>query len=253
MEAGDAQSSGSFVVTCQRCARPISVRQAWIGRDLKCPHCALAFHVPEDASPESPARATPAAPATRARFHFACPRCDSPLEAHSGMCRQVASCPTCGARLHVPYLDPRTNQPGPVTLLETEEQDPTPLHAYAASGAQAPRLERQPDGSMLINCPRCGTRCAVEADNCSSCGAPFTIAGAPAYTDNADTPRATAALVCGIISAPLCKLILPALLAIAFGIMSLNLGSSRPASRIGVIGLILGLASLTAGVTLWIL
>jgi len=243
--------SASFLTVCTRCDRPLTVRREWAGREVQCPHCASVLRVPPAPADE---RAVPAqAPGLRARFrfNFGCPRCRTLLEAHTGMCGQTASCPTCAARLVVPDVDPRTGLPREVALLDTNDQNPTPLHAYAASGDQAPQIHRLPDGQLVIECPRCQTRCPVDADSCPACAAPFTIDAAPTASSHATESWAATALVLGIVSLPLFFLLVPGGLAVLFGVLSLRSSGLHSPSRFALAGLILGIISLLAGALMW--
>lgn len=253
MVAANEESAGAFVMACLHCGRRLTAQRAWAGREVRCPHCARVFRIPPAPGTDRPVRAPFPSLEPRVRFHFGCPRCQSLLEAHAGMCGEPACCPTCGARVVVPALNPRTHMPDRAALLDSDDQYPTPMHAYAADGHRAPRLERLSDGTMIIRCPRCGARCAVDADACAACGAPFTIEGAPTATGSSDDSRAVAALVLGFISLPLCKLLVPAAVAVVLGVMSLHVGSDRKASGVGIVGLILGIVALAAGVALWLL
>ena len=177
----------------------------------------------------------------------AVPRCKTLLEAHTGVSGQPGTCPTCAAHLLVPYVNPTTGKLQPAKLLDDDVQDPTPLHAYAASGTQAPKIHRLEDGTLIIECPRCETYCGVDADRCTSCGTPFTIDAAPTTMSGAAESRASAALALGVLSIPLFFLFLPAILAVILGMLSLRTGPGHSPSRAGIAGLILGALSLAGG------
>jgi hypothetical protein len=240
----DATADNRFLMECVRCHRPVTVRREWIGQEVHCPHCDSVLRVPPPDERGMLVKALAPQLGSRRFFNFGCPRCESLLEAHTGLCAQPGRCPTCGCRFVVPGLDYR-GMPLPSQVLEGESQDPTPLHAYAASGHQAPRIVSAPDGSQAIQCPRCDTLCSIDADNCPSCGVPFSMDGTPTISGAQRDTNATAALVAGIIALPAFILILPAVLAIVFGLLSLRAGLRSGRIKLkALIGIGLGLASL---------
>lgn len=172
------------------------------------------------------------------------------LEAHTGMCGRSGHCPTCDALFVIPSVHPVTGMPlgaadpgGPV-------ENPTPVHAYAASGDQAPNIVRDESGEAMIECPKCHAHSPVDANRCEGCNAPFTLEGAAAASRWGDA-RSNAAFVLGIIALPVCMLFLPGLLAIALGWSSIAdyPRGSRPVA--GSIGLGLGALSMVLGVIFW--
>lgn len=248
------QADERFTILCRRCDRPLLARRAWAGREVECPHCASVLRVP--AAPAAPAVLRAAGPSARLRrrFNFPCARCGCLLEADTGRCGQPAQCPTCAARFTVPYLDPRTGIPDRPLLLQQTAPEPLPLHAYAASGAQAPRIIRRDDGTQVIQCPRCHAQCPIEAASCPDCGTPFTLEAAPTVRSLRRDSQATASCTLGIVSLPTFFLFLPALLAIAFGLLSLRCGlGGGHTPRRAVVGIGLGLLSLALGALLWVL
>jgi DNA-directed RNA polymerase subunit RPC12/RpoP len=246
MKTTGQRENRPFTIICASCERPLTAQPEWIGRDVECPHCGGKMRVPVPAPDGRPTRAGKASLAPRLEFNFGCPCCDTLLEGHTGLSGQPARCPTCGARLLVPEIDPRSEQPRECVVLEGECGVRAPAHAYAADGAGAPRLVRQPDGTCVIECRRCGSCCEVEADSCPSCGTPFTIDAATTVGSLRVGSRATASLVLGIVSLPLCLLLLPAVLAILLGLFSLRLGAGhRPPGR-AIAGILLGILSLAA-------
>ncbi|MBU0639695.1 MAG: hypothetical protein KKB50_12585 [Planctomycetes bacterium] len=224
---------------------------AWVGRAVECPHCASALRVPPPPDDDQqPVRAMPAVLGAQQRFNFPCRQCDSLLEGHTGMCGQAARCPTCGAGLMVPYLDARGMPLGASARDGAQPpQDPVPVHAYGASGGAAPRIVRRPDGSQVIECPSCSAHCAVDADNCRACGAPFTMEGAPTMSGLSYDARALAALFLGIVALPTFFVFLPGALAVVLGLASLQhalRGNRRP--TVAIVAIVLGIISLTGGV-----
>lgn len=184
---------------CRDCVRGVLARRAWIGREVKCPHCGGIMRVPEPAQDGRTPRGL--APIVGGQhFNFACGRCESLLEANTGLCGRAGRCPTCGARFIVPHLDSRTGLPEGPAVVEEDGEPPMPVHAYGASGASAPQIVRRPDGTSAIECPRCGRQNPVDADACGDCSTPFTMAATPtAYSHEAGT-RALGALVLGLVS-----------------------------------------------------
>ena len=72
----------------------------------------------------------------RLEFNFACPRCESLLESHTGLTGQPGRCPACGAKILVPEVNRRTGRTQRSQLLDDGGEAPAPIHAYAASGLQ---------------------------------------------------------------------------------------------------------------------
>jgi hypothetical protein len=134
------------------------------------------------------------------------------------MSAQEAQCPTCGKMITIPILDRYGRQIDPTTK-QIIKQDPHPVHAYAAAGERAPRIERLKDGSQVIRCPRCATCSPIVSNNCRSCGMPFTMEGTTIEGSGTSNGFCVASLVLGIIGIPgSCTLILP-VLALVFGII----------------------------------
>ncbi len=119
------------------------------------------------------------------------------------------------------------------------------MHAYAASGQQAPRIRHGPDGTPCIECPRCGGRSSITSNNCPSCGVPFTMEGVPTSAGRRGSGLATTALVLGIVSLCLFQLVVVGPLAILFALASwMRSGNTRP-SGMAIAGAVLGIISLT--------
>lgn len=203
-----------YPVICPHCGRQVMVRAEWLDRDVQCPLCSHFLCVPQPSSDGYPPRAEPATgggslppgPNVRVRggvrFNFGCPRCQALLEARSDAAGQSARCPTCNAEFPIPELDPYTGKPMRLQLVDGERQDPTPMHAYAASGHQAPRIVRADDGTPLIECRRCKQRTEISRNNCTHCGAPFSTEGVSLETGKPGERLATVALILGICSVP---------------------------------------------------
>jgi DNA-directed RNA polymerase subunit RPC12/RpoP len=240
-----------FTMLCLRCDRPVLVWDKWIGREVRCPHCSSTLQVPIPPPDDSPVRANPPSMAPRRAFNFACPRCGALLESHTGMCGQNARCPTCAAQLVVPFVNPRSGMPDRAQLLETEVTDPTPLHAYAASGHQAPRIIHHGDDEPVIECPRCNAHSPMDADSCNACGAPFTLEGAQTMQKLRFTRESIAALVLGLIALPLAPIFIPGMIAVALAWRSIRDSAGMRAPPLAIAGLILGTISLAGGVVWW--
>src|SRR5215208_5563161 len=160
---------------------------------------------------------TPNRPAGK-RYGFNCGYCSSRLEATESMAAQEGQCPTCGNNITIPILDRYGRLIDPKTR-QIIKQDPHPVHAYAAAGERAPTILRAKDGKQTIKCPRCQGLSPISANNCRSCGMPFTMEGTHVESGGASNGYCVASLVLGIIGIPtMCSVILP-LLAILFGII----------------------------------
>lgn len=244
---------GSFVMLCRRCDRPVSARQEWVGREVHCPHCRCVIRVPATAPPpgvtvhsEGPDLRT------KAEFNFPCARCGCLLEAHTGMCGQAASCPTCAARFVVPFLEIGSRMPERARLLEGEPIDPQPMHAYAASGDQAPQIFRGARDELLIECPRCRQYNPIDENRCLNCATPFTMDAAPTTAKSRRDARATIAVLCGVLGLFAPMTLLPSALALLFGVLATFAPSGYASiSRGGVLGIVFGLVGLTGGVLFW--
>ncbi len=142
-------------------------------------------------------------PAADNRFNFVCGACGSVLEAAIKQSGSPGRCPSCGALFDIPRVDRRTGMVRKITVGAAPLSDPTPVHAYAAAGVQAPDIVRQPDGSLQIVCRRCGQAGNIQEDYCRTCGFPFTLEGANRAASDATHPLAALALGLGILAIPL--------------------------------------------------
>lgn len=243
MPAADDNSAAGRTAHCPHCAQEMRVRPEWFGQQVQCPHCGAPVPVPAD-GPAASAAAT--SPAAGPRFTFPCPRCKSLLESSAEMEGQPARCPTCNAPFEVPSCDPQTGRPLEARLLDADRQDPTPMHAYAASGHQAPRISHRADGTSCIECPRCGAQAEVTADNCPACGVPFTLDGVSTPSGKPGRGAALTSLVLGLVAIPGIACMLgpvcgPA--AVVFGLASwFRRGTTAPPGQ-ALAGIILGLAA----------
>ncbi len=244
---------GEFRVVCPHCDGEMRARAGWLGRDLSCPHCAAAVHVPRLAAAGDVIRGLKATRGATVRFNFACPRCRSLLASHSGMAGHTARCPTCDAQFAVPALHPRTGRPERAVLSEDDRQDPTPMHAYAASGHRAPRVVRRPDGEPMIECPRCHAHAPITADYCEACGVPYTAAGLPGLsTERAGHELGVAALIVGLIGVPASFLVLPGPVAILLAALSWGQRGTPTPGWQATAGMALGLVGTALAVVIYL-
>jgi DNA-directed RNA polymerase subunit RPC12/RpoP len=228
-------------------------RFVWVGREVQCPHCRATLRIPAPSPDGQPALAAAPALAPKRVFNFACPRCDCLLESHTGMSGSEGRCPTCGSRFLIPYIQRGSGMPTRVEVLEGDVQDPTPVHAYAASGDQAPQIVRDDAGTPHIRCPRCHAESAIEADACVGCGAPFSIEGASTLQTMRWNRPAITAMVAGVIALPLAMLFLPGVLAIALGMRAISLYPGMKPSFPAVVAIVFGIMSIPLGFLLWAL
>jgi hypothetical protein len=118
------------------------------------------------------------------------------------------------------------------------------MHAYAASGHQAPLIRRREDGTPEIECPRCHRRQAVENNNCAGCGVPFSIEGVGIEGGKPGHAFGIWSLVCGCAALPLFMLLAPGALAVLFGFASwFRSARAYPAGQ-ALVGLGLGIISI---------
>ena len=238
------------VFPCHVCRTSLQVEDSEVGQLVRCPNCMTALRVPVQQRQASsvpvgagvgagagsrPDYGPPPPPPPRAslppnlggrvgpgkRYGFNCPYCSSRLEATESMAAQEGQCPTCGNTIVIPILDRYGRLIDPITR-QIIKQDPHPVHAYAAAGDRAPRILRQTDGGQSIQCPRCSSVSPITANNCKSCGMPFTREGTTLEAAGGNNPWCVASLVLGIISLPTCFLAVPAALGIIFGAIGYN-------------------------------
>jgi len=176
------------------------------------------------------------------RYGFNCGYCSSRLEATEAMAAQEGQCPTCGNNITIPILDRYGRLIDPKTR-QIIKQDPHPVHAYAAAGDRAPKILRAGSGGQNIQCPRCSSISPITANNCKSCGMPFTMEGTTLEAAGASNGFCVAALVLGIIGIPaFCTVITP-VLAIIFGIIGYNQtskGTGAGGKGMAIAGIICG-------------
>src|SRR5215213_6140408 len=238
-----------LVFPCNVCRTSLSADETQVGQLVRCPTCLSTLRVPAAAAaPErelvgagasggggtaqrqqyQPSRPPPPNPmgafgrpvAGGKRFGFNCGYCSSRLEANEGMAAQEGQCPTCGNNITIPILDRygRLIDPKSGQIIK---QDPHPVHAYAAAGERAPRILRS-EGNQQILCPRCQALSPITANNCKSCGMPFTMEGTTLEASGTSNGFCVASLVLGIIGLPAFCAVIPPVLAIVFGIIGFN-------------------------------
>jgi predicted RNA-binding Zn-ribbon protein involved in translation (DUF1610 family) len=185
------------------------------------------------------------------RYGFLCQYCSSRLEATESMAAQAGTCPTCGNTIIIPILDHRGRPIDPTTN-QIIRQDPHPVHAYAAAGHRAPQIIEDagaPEGRVIL-CPRCNKTNPISANNCASCGLPFTMEGTVGDAVSGTNTWAVASLVMGIVSmAGGCLLVgVPPILAVIFGIISLRSmgqsGGTQAGHGLALAGIMMGVIGL---------
>jgi hypothetical protein len=119
------------------------------------------------------------------------------------------------------------------------------VHAYAAAGERAPVIMRSSDGHQTIQCPRCKAASPITANNCKSCGMPFTMEGTTLEASGTSNGFCVASLVLGIIGIPTHCAVIPPVLAIVFGIIGYNqtsaAGSEAKGKGMAIAGIICGI------------
>lgn len=260
-----------LVFPCQVCNTSLSADEGQAGQLVRCPTCLSTLRVPAAQRQEQLVGAGAGANVAGAgtslpprqfgsvlgtgtrggkRYGFNCGYCSSRLEANEGMAGQHGQCPTCGNDIIIPILDRYGRLIDPMTG-KIIKQDPHPVHAYAAAGDRAPLILRQPGGAQNIQCPRCNSISPITANNCKSCGMPFTMEGTTLEASGASNGFCVASLVLGIIGIPaFCTVITP-LLAIIFGIIGYNQASKADVQSGGkgmaIAGIICGIIGCLIG------
>jgi DNA-directed RNA polymerase subunit RPC12/RpoP len=230
-----------LVFDCHVCRTKLSAEEGQAGQLVRCPTCLTTLRVPASVPEPVAAAVGASAPAAAAggmrasssqslfagarsggkRYGFNCGYCSSRLEATESMGAQEGQCPTCGNNITIPILDRYGRLIDPKTR-QIIKQDPHPVHAYAAAGERAPQIQRAKDGRQTIRCPRCAGMSPISANNCKSCGMPFTMEGTTLEATGTSNGFCVASLVLGIISLPAFCTVIPNVLAIIFGIVGYN-------------------------------
>ena len=240
-----------IIFPCHICRASLSAEEGQGGQMLRCPVCRTTVRVPvrDVASVSAPAvttagasvmmpRSVPVPPFAGKRYGFNCGYCSSRLEATESMAAQEGQCPTCGNQITIPILDRYGRLIDPKTR-QIIKQDPHPVHAYAAAGARAPHIGRTKEGKQVIICPRCRANSPITANNCKSCGMPFTMEGTTLEASGTTNGFCVASLVLGIIGIP-SLIFIPSILGIIFGIVGLRQISGADAPALGGRGMAIG-------------
>ncbi len=190
--------------TCPLCHKAVYINPDSYGDDFACPQCGGTIRAV--LSIDGKLMVLPSSDPTTfgsRKFVFHCGRCNTALEARARQSGLRGQCPTCGAGFTVPRIDPTTGRAESAAMVPDDGQLPTPMHAYATAGANAPRIRTLANGEQVIECPRCHASNTVDADVCGQCGLPFTMEGAEAISvpGPSSNTHATAALTVGVIAA----------------------------------------------------
>ncbi|HVT87297.1 MAG TPA: DUF4190 domain-containing protein [Tepidisphaeraceae bacterium] len=255
-----------FTFQCGVCRTVLSADDAQAGKMVRCPFCKATLKVPSpvlagaattQAPPKLPSRVTvPSHLLDRAgrsekRYGFNCVYCSSRLEATESQAASEGQCPTCGNSIVIPIQDRYGRLIDPITR-EIIKQDPHPVHAYAAAGERAPRIVRLADQGQAIECPRCKALSPITANNCKSCGMPFTMEGTTQEAAGSSNGFCVASLVLGIVGIPAFCIVIPAVLAIIFGIIGYNQTSTSGVESSGkgmaVAGIVCGVIGVVLGI-----
>jgi len=248
-----------IVFVCHVCRTSLSAEDAQSGQLVRCPTCLTTLRVPASVPQEAgvaagaiggggsfaqhqPSFGQHSGMRTGGkRYGFNCGYCSSRLEATEAMGAQEGQCPTCGNNITIPILDRYGRLIDPKTR-QIIKQDPHPVHAYAAAGERAPGIIRSQDGKHSIRCPRCSSVSPITANNCKSCGMPFTMEGTTLEATGTNNGFCVAGLVLGIIGLIPCTFALPSALALVFGIIGYrqvtkdgNTGGGRGMAIAGII------------------
>lgn len=247
-KASDERLLDQFTMICLRCDRPIVTTRQWIGREQRCPHCYSVVLIPEPPATGEIIRTKAPRLGPKMFFHFACPRCGSLLEAHTGMCGQRAHCPTCAAHFEIPGIK-RSKRPAKARLLGDKDESPSPMHAFAADGAAAPKLVRTEDDQVFIECPKCHAYNEIDVDACAACHTPFTLEGATSTGKIRTEGLAQASLLTGVFGLLTFPLGLLGLIAILTGSYAMLRGGEVPGRAIA--GVVLGVLATVGGAAFW--
>jgi DNA-directed RNA polymerase subunit RPC12/RpoP len=250
-----------IVFVCHVCRTSLSAEDAQAGQLVRCPTCLTTLRVPasvpqgaEVAAGANGGQSTftqqpsfgqfPGMRTGGKRYGFNCGYCSSRLEATEAMGAQEGQCPTCGNNITIPILDRYGRLIDPKTR-QIIKQDPHPVHAYAAAGERAPGILRSKDGKQSIRCPRCSAVSPITANNCKSCGMPFTMEGTTLEATGTSNGFSVAALVLGIVGLIPCTFGIPSLLALIFGIIGYNQitkqGGEGGGKGMAIAGIVLGI------------
>ena len=238
-----------YLLDCPACRKSLTITPELVGKMMACPHCACHFSLPaEGEKPFVVRRSNPSVRPTAkmARFTFSCTRCGSILEARGEQCGQLGRCPTCGGVFTVPMMDPSSGLSAGPAAVADDGQLPTPMHAYATAGTNAPTIKRLASGEQVILCPRCGRDMPVDVNTCRACGMPFTMEGATQIMEAGPIANSLApfALTLGILSLPTYCLPVLGPAAVVAGIAALRrartLGPTGGGRSMAICGMVCG-------------
>jgi predicted RNA-binding Zn-ribbon protein involved in translation (DUF1610 family) len=196
--AGVDQTEPGPKFKCPHCTAWLSACWHELDQAVECPLCRQPFQPPTPMSSVP----TSAGPQLGRSFQFQCLRCGSVLEASSSQSGLNGKCPSCGALFLVPAMDERTGLAVGNADPGDDGELPAPVHAYAAAGQYAPRIVREVDDATVIECPRCGKHSSITADNCRTCGLPFTLDGVAWRSPTAAGGLAQMAAAIGVLAIP---------------------------------------------------
>lgn len=264
-----------YELPCPFCRQAVSADSDFARRRVRCPHCRGEFELQSTPSTEhaaEPLASPPSAPTMIASipvgsqtvdtpppiprvepFSFWCARCESVLEAHSGQCGLPGKCPSCATEFLIPEFDTQTKIVGKPRDIAGRPENPTPVHAYAAAGGQAPEIVGTDSDDQAIRCPRCHHLSPIDSDRCRDCGLAFTLEGVNyAAVPNRRNGYAVASLIMALLGVPCSVLVVPQVLAVFFGGVAMFQVRRDPLSRgqgLAVLGIALGVLSLTLTAT----
>lgn len=122
------------------------------------------------------------------------------------------------------------------------------MHAYAASGQDAPRIVRRGGDVLEIECARCRASNSIDAHHCRACGVPFTMEGVTVRGRSLRSDLGTLSVLLGFLSIPLAMLLVVGIAAVVLGIASFaRSGRLQPGA---LFGMVLGSLSTLAGLLL---
>ena len=158
----------------------------------------------------------------RAATRFPLPLLLQPAGGHHRPPSGQDAAPPAGQHHHNPTDGSQRPAAGPKTR-EILKPDPHPVHAYAAAGDRAPAIVRDENGDSIFAAPDAARRTPWPPTPAApaACGLPSKAPGAATASGTNRSNMAVASLVLGIISIPAFFFIVPAALAIVFGVIAL--------------------------------
>ena len=221
-----------LIFPCKVCNTQLSAEESQVGQWVRCPTCSTTLKVPEPGAPGTAGRgrgvANSAAGGGTAlpprknfeslsgsfsrlgrtgggrRYGFHCGfTALHGLRAQEGMAGQHGQCPTCGNNITIPILDRFGRLIDPKTR-QIIKQDPgiRCMLLCGCRGSLSKNSFGSPAEPQNIMCPRCNSISPITANNCKSCGMPFTMEGTTIESTGANDSYCVASLVLGIIGIP---------------------------------------------------